>query len=332
MNDSRDRMWRALPFVMAMLLTALIPLNAAALFGRGRTEETPPPGAPVAQDLELKAYRGVPCTGTLKAVDDGDGALTFRVVTPPEKGTLELGEDGVFVYTPDRDRAGTDRFTYTATDAGGATGAPAEVKIRISRVASGVEYADTARLSCATAAVDLAERGVFTGSRVGGDWFFEPERAVTRGEFVAMAMAAAGLDGSDVTVTGFCDDEQIPSWAKGCAAGALAAGVVYGTPTEEGMAFRAGSEITLSEAAAVLDRVLKVTDVDLAALGGEERPAWCAQAVANLESVSIAPVGGFSGESLSRGLTRGEAAELLSAAMTLADARTKDTGFWGRLF
>ncbi len=321
-------MWRALPFVMAMLLTTLVPLSAEALFGR-RTEPASAPGAPVARDMEIKVYRGVPYTGTLKA--DGDGALTFAVVEAPQKGTLELGEEGVFVYTPGKNKAGTDSFAYTAADADGAVSAPATVKIRIARVASGVSYADTGEGRCATAAVDLAEHGVFVGSKVGGDWFFEPERTVTRGEFVAMAMAAAGLKGSDVTVTGFCDDEQIPVWAKGCAAGALAAGVVHGVPTEEGVAFRADSDVTLSEAATVLDRILKVTDVDLAA-PDEERPAWCAQAVANLESVSIAPVGGCSDESLSRVLTRGEAAELLSAAMTLAEARAAETSFWSRIF
>ncbi len=329
MDNGRDKMWRALPFVMAMLLTTLIPLSASALFWNKKAEEAGAPGAPIAQDMEIRTYRGVPYTGTLKA--SGDGKLTFAIVEAPQKGALELGEEGVFVYTPGKNKAGGDSFSYTASDENGGVSAPATVKIRIARVSSGVSYADTGNESCATAAVDLAEHGVFVGAKVGGDWFFEPERTVTRGEFVSMAMAAAGLKPSDVTVTGFCDDEQIPVWAKGCAAGALAAGVVYGSPSEEGMAFRAGSDVTLSEAATVLNRILKVTDVQPADFG-EERPAWCAQAVANLESVSIAPVGGFGGEALSRALTRGEAAELLSAAMTLAEARAANEGLLSRIF
>lgn len=325
-------MWRALPFVMAMLLTTLIPLNAYALFGSKKTaEETPAKGAPIAQNMEIKAYRGVAYTGTLKAIDNEGEAVTFQLTTLPGKGTLEFGEEGVFVYTPDANKAGKDSFTFTATDESGNVSAPATVNIKIARVNSGVDYSDTAGKDCATAAVDLAEHGVFVGSKVGGDWFFEPERTVSRGEFVAMAMAAAGIDPSDVTVTGFCDDEAIPTWAKGYAAGALAAGVVGGAPTAEGIAFLADSDVTLSEAATVLNRILKVTDVDLADFD-ETEPVWYAQAVANLESVSIAPVGGFGSESLSRSVTRGEAAQLLSAAMALSEARAESESLWSKIF
>lgn len=325
-------MWRALPFVMAMLLTTLIPLNAYALFGSKKTaEETPAKGAPIAQNMEIKAYRGVAYTGTLKAIDNEGEAVTFQLETLPGKGALEFGEEGVFVYTPDANKAGKDSFTFTATDESGNVSAPATVNIKIARVNSGVDYSDTAGKDCATAAVDLAEHGVFVGSKVGGDWFFEPERTVSRGEFVAMAMAAAGIDPSDVTVTGFCDDEAIPTWAKGYAAGALAAGVVGGAPTAEGIAFLADSDVTLSEAATVLNRILKVTDVDLADFD-ETEPVWYAQAVANLESVSIAPVGGFGSESLSRSVTRGEAAQLLSAAMALSEARAESESLWSKIF
>lgn len=331
LNNTRETMRRAVPFVMAMLLATLMPLSAQALFGGGKkAAEVPAQGAPIAQDMEIKAYRGVAYTGTLKAVDNEGDAVTFTVVDAPEKGALELGEEGVFVYTPDAKKAGADRFTFTATDESGNVSTPATVKIKIARVSSGVQYSDTDGKSCATAAVDLAEHGVFVGAQVGSERFFEPERTVSRGEFIAMAMAAAGLKPSDVTVTGFCDDNAIPTWAKGSAAGALEAGVVYGVPTEAGIAFRADSDVTLSEAAAVLNRILQVTDVDLAAFSDEE-PVWYAQSVANLESVSVAPAGGYDVEALSRGVTRGEAAELLSAAMALSEARSQSDGVWGRL-
>ena len=331
MNDTRQTMWRALPFVMAMLLTTLIPTSAYALFGSKKTaEEAAPQGAPIARNLEIKAYRGVPYTGTLKAIDNEGEAVTFHLATLPAKGALEFGEEGVFVYTPEQNKAGSDSFTYTAVDESGNESAPATVKIKIERVSSGVNYADTAP-ECATAAVDLAEKGVLVGTKVGGDWFFEPERVVSRGEFVAMAMAATGLKTSDVTVTGFCDDDAIPTWAKGSAAGALSAGIVRGVRTENGVAYDAQREMTLSEAAAVLDRILQVTDVDLTDFD-ETEPVWYAQAVANLASVSIAPVGGYDAEALSHALTRGEAAELLSSAMALAEAREANTSLWDKIF
>ena len=64
-------------------------------------------------------------------------------------------------------------------------------------------------------------------------------------------------------MTGFCDDASIPTWVKGYAVSALNAGVVSGVSTAEGVAFRANDAITLNEAAVVLNRLLRVTDVDL---------------------------------------------------------------------
>lgn len=327
MNIRREELRRAVPFAMAMLLATLLPLNALALFGSKKTPEPPAAGAPIARNQEIRVYRGVPYTGTLQAVDNEGEAVAFTVVTLPGKGELSLHGDE-FVYTPEKNKVGSDSFTFTATDESGNVSAPATVKIRIARVSSGVEYSDTEGKSCATAAVDLAEHGVFVGSRVGGDWFFEPERPVTRGEFVSMAMAAAGLKPSEVTVTGFCDDEEIPAWAKGSVAGALAAGVVYGSATEQGVAFRPASAVTLSEAAAVVSRILNVTDVNVAELDPGDEPVWYAQAVANLESVSVAPAGGYSVEALPNCLTRAEAAELLSAAMALSEARAERESPW----
>lgn len=332
MKDTRQTAPRALALLTALLLAALLPLRSDALFGKGESaKDAPAQGAPIAQNMEIKAYRGVAYTGTLKAADNADGELAFRLLTLPAKGTLEFGEEGVFVYTPDKNAAGGDSFTFAAVDGSGRASAPATVKIRIARVSSGVDYADTEGRDCATAAVDLAEHGVFVGARFGDDWFFEPERPVSRGEFVAMAMKAAGIAESEVTVTGFADDDAIPTWAKGSVAGALAAGVVRGSQTPEGVVFRAQNDVTVSEAAAVLNRVLKVTDVEPAELDADGSE-WYAQAVANLSSVSIAPAGGFSGDSLSRSVTRGEAAQLLSAAMALREAREESQSVWGKIF
>ncbi|UCE03716.1 MAG: tandem-95 repeat protein, partial [Candidatus Latescibacterota bacterium] len=49
---------------------------------------------------------------------DGD-ALTSSMATPPQEGTLTLGSDGSFTYTPNADFNGGDSFTYTVTDGKG---------------------------------------------------------------------------------------------------------------------------------------------------------------------------------------------------------------------
>ena len=47
--------------------------------------------------------------------------LPFAQNTGPSNGSLSFASDGSFTYTPDADFFGTDSFTYTITDADGAT-------------------------------------------------------------------------------------------------------------------------------------------------------------------------------------------------------------------
>ena len=335
MKNGKERLMRAVPFVMAMLLITLAPLqNASALFGQSKQTPLAAEGAPIAQNLEIKVYRNVPYTGMFRAVDNENEEVSFAIADAPEKGTVALTEDGLgFIYTPNKNKIGVDSFTYTATDESGNVSLPATVKLTIERTQSGVSYADMDTNRAATAAVDLAEHGVFVGAKVGEHYFFEPERVLSRGEFIAMAMAVSGAKVAPTDVTGFCDDTEIPTWCKGYAVSALSRGVICGVETEQGVAFDAPTAITLSEAAVVLNRLLAVTDVDLSSYDeAAAESAWCAQAVANLQSVSILQTGRFTHDDMRRGITRAEAAELLSAAMTLEAGRGADRGLIGQLF
>ena len=62
--------------------------------------------------------------GTLSATDvDGD-ALSFAITKGPRRGIAVItnGATGAFTYTPNADFAGTDSFTFQATDPAGASG------------------------------------------------------------------------------------------------------------------------------------------------------------------------------------------------------------------
>ena len=334
MQRRNDAIFRALPFVMALLLLPLAPMqSASALFSRAKEEPKAADGAPVAENMEICVYRGVAYEGAFHAVDNEGGALCFAIAREPKKGTVTLTEDGLgFVYTP-LGRPGSDSFTYTASDEEGNISLPATVSVTIEKANCGVFYADMDGERAHTAAVDLAEHGVFVGAKIGNSYFFEPERTLSRGEFIAMALAAMDVSAEDVQMTGFCDDASIPTWAKGYAVSALNAGVISGVGTQEGVAFRASDLITLNEAAVVLNRLLRVTDVDLSDFNASDaESAWCAQAVANLQSVSIIESGRFSAEEMRSGVTRAQAAELLSAAMTLREGSTQKGGLLSGIF
>ena len=157
-DKNRELLWRTVPFVMAMLLLALTGIPASAIFGREKAAPAADAGAPIAQSIDVRVYRGIPYTGTLAAIDREGGEVSFAIAEPPSKGTVPL--DGApFVYTSAKNKTGVDRFTYTATDAAGSTSAPAEVRITIARAKCGVTYDDMAESAAYTAAVDLAEHG-----------------------------------------------------------------------------------------------------------------------------------------------------------------------------
>ena len=67
MEKEKNPVRRLMPLAAAMLLAALIPLETAALFGARKETAAPAPGAPIAQNMEIRVYRGVACSGVLRA-------------------------------------------------------------------------------------------------------------------------------------------------------------------------------------------------------------------------------------------------------------------------
>lgn len=325
MNLQRMKRLTALTLASSVVLS----VNAAALFGWGKQAEQPQEGAPVAQEISFSTYRDIPYRTQFLASDSEGEDITYAVETAPRKGTVVI--DGAeFTYTPDEGITGSDSFTYTAADSAGNVSLPAKVTILIEKTRSGVTYSDTEDPATAAAAQHLAEAGIFTGANIGGTYCFEPERTVTRGEFLAMVMETSGREVSAVTMTGFCDDEAIPTWSKAYAAAGVADGVIRGTATAEGVAFRGGEAITFNEAATVLNRVLDLGDVDLAVWYADREavPSWAAQAVGNMEAVSVLAVGSFGSEALNEAVTRADAARMLSAAKTLLDGEEPKAFDW----
>ena len=296
---------------IAALTLALVLIVTASAAGAKQNS------SPVAENLELTTYRGVSVGGRLSAVDPDGDMLHFEITTAPTKGELELGEDGHFIYTPADGKRGKDYFGYKACDDAGNSSQEATVIIRLIKQKTNVSYTDTAGLACAYAAHELAERDVLVGQCMGGRYVFEPERAVSRGEFLTMCMDIAGTDTlAGVRSTGFADDEAIPMWVKPYVSTALLSGVIAGYAQEGGAIFDASAGVSYSEAAVMLSRVMQVSDVaDTAAFIGTDVPTWASQEVANLAACDIISEGTL----LSRVLTRADAAQMLVRAMAVLE-------------
>lgn len=311
----KESMRRFTALVMTAALILATP--ALALFGK-QAEQTLAAGAPIARELEIRTYRNIPYHAQFLSTDNEGDDVTYTVASEPKHGTVTVS-GAEFTYTPKENKTGSDSFTYVATDSNGNASSPTTVTVTIDKVKSGVTYSDMNGNKAAAAAQQLAEDGIFTGARIGDQYFFEPERTVSRSEFLAMTMKAAGLDATDVTMTGFCDDQAIPTWAKAYAAAGVSNGVIQGKTTADGVAFRGDDAVTYNEAAAILNRVLSVNDVDLTTWYANRTavPSWAAQAVGNMESVSVMAVGSFGSSTLNNSVTRADAAQMLSATETL---------------
>lgn len=288
--------------------------------------------APVAENLSFSTYKNTALTARFAAMDPEGDLLSYQLISKPARGAVTMPEDGdnTFVYTPYENKTGKDSFTYIAVDSVGNVSAPATVKLKIEKPATKVTYADMDGHSAANAAIRLAEQNIFVGECMGGQYFFQPDLPVTRSQFVAMLMNAAGVEQlTDVTHTGFADDTSIPGWAKPYVASALKSGLIQGTQNAQGqVVFQPDSAITRAEASVLLNRVLQVTDVAQPTFGVDltGAPAWAAQSAANLESCGILQTDHTGALPLANTLTRAEAAELLSNALDVLDAR--ETGGW----
>ena len=264
--------------------------------------------APIAEDSAMETYKNLENGGKLKVSDPEGQKLTFTVTRQPKRGDLELKEDGTFTYTPKKNKVGVDSFTYTATDPAGNVSREATVTIQIIKPTDAAMYTDTAGTDCQFTAEWLKNTGIFAGEQVGNDCCFNPDRTVTRGEFLVMTMKALGLAGDEnAESTGF--EDQCPGWLKPYLAAAQRSGLVRGYATETGAEFRANDPITGAEAASMVSLALELPSAVISE--DRELPVWAATALATVNDSGIA----FSNTDT---VTRAQAANALYQAVQVA--------------
>ena len=284
------------------------PAVAMTIAVRGKEDK-----APVAEDMAMETYKNLPNEGKLKVTDPEGQKLTYTVTRQPKRGTLSLREDGTFTYTPKKNKVGTDSFTYTATDPAGKVSREATVTIEILKPTDSKQYTDTVGTSCRFAAEWMKNTGLFVGEQVGGTHCFQPEKTVSRGEFLTMLVKSLDIPAQeDVTHTGFTD--ETPDWLKPYLAAALRSGITTGWPTGE--VFGASDAITGAEAALLVQNALDLT-VPTVSAGKDEAsdlPVWALTAITAMADNGITVT--------TDSLTRAEAAELLYQVSLLS--REKD--------
>ena len=242
--------------------------------------------APVAEDSAAETYKNLETTGKLKVCDPEGQAMTFTVTRQPRRGTVTIGEDGSFTYTPKKNKVGIDSFVYTATDPAGKVSREATVTITILKPSDAARYTDTVGRECRFAAEWMRHTGIFVGEQLAENPCFSPDREVTRGEFVTMLVKTLEIPTEEaMTVTGYAD--ETPVWLQPYLTAALRSGLTAGLPVRE--TFGADTPISRAEAHTMLYNALDES-LQAGVLEEEEGP-----------------------------LTRGEAAQLLYQAAKLSE-------------
>ena len=263
---------------------------------RGREDK-----APVAEDSAGETYKNLPLEGHLKVRDPEEQPMTFVVTRQPKRGSVEIGPDGSFTYTPKKNKVGVDSFVYTATDAAGNVSREAKVTVTILKPGDGAQYTDTVGSPCRFAAEWMKNTGIFVGEQVGGNVCFSPEEPVTRGEFVTMLVKTLDMEvDGEWDLTHYSD--EMASWLRPYLAAAVRAGLTAGLPDSE--TFGAEETVTGAEAAVMIQNALDLAAEDLEVMETRMLPEWAEEALQILNTRGFA----LEGE---RELTRADVAQVL---------------------
>lgn len=204
--------------------------------------------APIAENSAAETYKNLPASGTLKVSDPEGQPMTFALTRQPKRGSVTIADDGSFTYTPKKNKVGVDSFTYTAADPAGNVSREATVTVTVLKPSDAPQYTDTASFT----AEWMKHTGIFTGETLGDQFCFQPEKPVTRGEFVTMLVNALDVPVEEtLTHTGYTDD--IPRWLQPYLAAAVRSGFTGGPEAAE--TFAPYDPITAGEAAAMISAV-----------------------------------------------------------------------------
>ena len=240
--------------------------------------------APTAEPVTVYTKQNVTLYSNVNVNDpEGDG-VNCAVLLQPSHGLLKISGEGAFSYKPDTNYTGTDSFVCVFEDEYGNAGEPVTVKVKTEMNTSGIVYSDISEDKAEYGAYLLAERGIFTGQRIGEHAYFEPEKTVSRADFIVMAMKAAGYSPNVYSPLrdGFTDASKLTEQQRGYVVTAMSAKVIEAEESDAGLMIRPTDNITKKEAYAVIS---SLTDKTVTPVSDGTKPLTRAEAAVLLASV-----------------------------------------------
>ena len=140
--------------------------------------------------------------------------------------------------------------------------------VQILKPTDSKQYRDTAGTDCHFSAQWLRSTGLFSGEQVGDNLCFQPDKTVSRGEFLSMLVNLLEIPVEEV---------DAPDWVQPYLDAAVRSGLVSGWESES---FNMNEAVTGAEAAVALQNALDLSVSHEAMSYAEEAPEWAATSLA----------------------------------------------------
>jgi len=240
----------------------------------------------------VSTQREISVFGQMSAHDSEGDNIEYIVVSYPKSGSLRVvdKEGGEYVYTPPTSFTGSDSFSYVARDEWGNFSKLCKVKIEVGERMSEVVYSDMTDRSEYNAAVALTAMGVMDGKVIGDSTYFMPDEAVSRAQFLTMAMKCMGISGDKSTSKSYFDDnDEISAPYLPYAKAASKLGIVTGEFKNGKLLFRPNDTITKYEAAMIISKLIDISEAStsISFSDTETVPVWARDEVSALCSMGI---------------------------------------------
>jgi hypothetical protein len=162
----------------------------------------------------------------------------------------------------------------------------------------------------------MSELGLMSGTQKGNLYCFEPDREMSRVDFLVTAMNAVGMTCAPVSNTGFADDGEIPDAMKGYVKTAYEKGYVSAVGSKGELYFKPNEIISRGEAAVILSNLIGYANQKLPVSFTDTVPAFAEDAVVSLYSLGILQTPDGSVQA-SAAITRADVAMWLAKTISL---------------
>ncbi len=216
--------------------------------------------SPLVFDSTMKTVSGIGCESNLEINEPNGDSFTVNVITYPRDGRIKIEEGGRISYVPNPDFSGKDTLVYTVTDRFGATSERATLTITVEENESRLVFEDMQDSEDHLYAYRVCSQNVMVYRITDGKYYFDPEAAVSKIEFLVMMMNAAGLDTEIAAVadSAVSDDDALSSGLKGYLSAANEQNLIK---LDNG-AFAPFEKITVADAAYMISSALKLPEAN----------------------------------------------------------------------